>query len=73
MRFAEISNIRIGQGHPLALIAGPCVIENETMVLQSAEKLARVCEDLGLGFVFKCSYLKDNRTAAQSFVGPASS
>jgi 2-dehydro-3-deoxyphosphooctonate aldolase (KDO 8-P synthase) len=61
---------RVGGAAPLLVIAGPCVIEDETMVLRTAETLARTCRDLGLGFVFKCSYLKDNRTAAQSFVGP---
>jgi 2-dehydro-3-deoxyphosphooctonate aldolase (KDO 8-P synthase) len=61
---------RVGGTSPLLVIAGPCVIEDEAMVLRTAEALARTCQDLGLGFVFKCSYLKDNRTAAQSFVGP---
>jgi 2-dehydro-3-deoxyphosphooctonate aldolase (KDO 8-P synthase) len=52
------------------VIAGPCVIEDEAMVLRVAASLAGTCRDLGLGFVFKCSYLKDNRTAASSEVGP---
>jgi 2-dehydro-3-deoxyphosphooctonate aldolase (KDO 8-P synthase) len=61
---------RVGGEAPLLVIAGPCVIEDVSMVLRTADELARTCRALGLGFVFKCSYLKDNRTAAQSFVGP---
>jgi 2-dehydro-3-deoxyphosphooctonate aldolase (KDO 8-P synthase) len=54
----------------LLVIAGPCVIESPDLVLRTAEALAETCRRLGLGFVFKCSYLKDNRTAARSYVGP---
>jgi 2-dehydro-3-deoxyphosphooctonate aldolase (KDO 8-P synthase) len=61
---------RVGGDAALLVIAGPCVLEDETMVLRTAATLADVCRDLGFGFVFKCSYLKDNRTAAGSFVGP---
>jgi len=61
---------RVGAGAPLLVIAGPCVVEDEALVLRTAESLARACRDLDLGFVFKCSYLKDNRTSARSFVGP---
>jgi len=61
---------RVGGTAPLLVIAGPCVIEETDMVLRTADTLARTCRELGLGFVFKCSYLKDNRTSARSFVGP---
>ena len=55
---------------PLLVIAGPCLIEDAELVLRTAEKLAQVCEELELGFVFKSSYLKDNRTSVESNVGP---
>ncbi len=61
---------RAGGDAPLLIIAGPCVVEDESLVLRTAESLARTCRDLNLGFVFKCSYLKDNRTSEKSFVGP---
>jgi 2-dehydro-3-deoxyphosphooctonate aldolase (KDO 8-P synthase) len=55
---------------PLLVIAGPCMIEDPDMVLSTAERLQGICADLGLGFVFKASYLKDNRTSVDSDVGP---
>jgi 2-dehydro-3-deoxyphosphooctonate aldolase (KDO 8-P synthase) len=61
---------RVGGPAPLLVIAGPCVIEETDLVLRTAETLARTCLELDLGFVFKSSYLKDNRTSARSFVGP---
>ncbi len=59
-----------GQRAPLFVIAGPCVIESETMVMKTAETLAEICSDLGLPLIFKCSYDKANRTAGDSFRGP---
>jgi 2-dehydro-3-deoxyphosphooctonate aldolase (KDO 8-P synthase) len=59
-----------GRTAPLFVIAGPCVIENETMALRTAETLAEVCADLALPFIFKASYDKANRTARDSFRGP---
>lgn len=61
---------RVGGEAPLLVIAGPCVIEEPSESLRTAEKLAQICRELELGFVFKSSYLKDNRTALESFVGP---
>jgi 2-dehydro-3-deoxyphosphooctonate aldolase (KDO 8-P synthase) len=60
----------VGGDAPLLVIAGPCVIEDADLVLRTAESLAATCRTLEVGFVFKSSYLKDNRTAARSFVGP---
>src|SRR5437867_8964374 len=59
-----------GKRAPLFVIAGPCIIENESMVMKTAETLAGICEDLKLPFIFKCSYDKANRTAVDSFRGP---
>lgn len=62
--------VRVGGDAPLCVIAGPCVIEDADLVLRTAAALQEICHELELGFVFKCSYLKDNRTSARSFVGP---
>ena len=61
---------RVGGTAALLVIAGPCVIEDEERTLRTAERLASICKGLELGFVFKSSYLKDNRTSVRSFVGP---
>jgi 2-dehydro-3-deoxyphosphooctonate aldolase (KDO 8-P synthase) len=60
----------LGGGRPLALIAGPCVIENEAATLRIAGFLRRLSEDLGIGLIFKASYDKANRTSLASFRGP---
>lgn len=53
----------------LFLIAGPCVIENETLCLQVAASLKKTCASLGIFYVFKASFDKANRTSAKSFRG----
>ena len=60
----------IGGKNPLALIAGPCVIESEKVALDIAEKLKRITGDMGVPFIFKASYDKANRSSIQSFRGP---
>lgn len=52
------------------LIAGPCVIEDGAATLLAAEKIKAIAESLDLGFIFKCSYDKANRTSADAFRGP---
>jgi 2-dehydro-3-deoxyphosphooctonate aldolase (KDO 8-P synthase) len=59
-----------GKRAPLFVIAGPCVIENEKMALQTAETLGDICSELRLPLIFKASYDKANRTAGDSFRGP---
>ena len=51
------------------LIAGPCVVESEEIVMEIAEKIAGICKNLGIPYVFKASYRKANRTSASSFTG----
>ena len=71
MKTIHVGNLSLGgKNKPLFVIAGPCVIENETMVMRTAETLAEICDDLKLPFIFKCSYDKANRTARDSFRGP---
>ncbi|MBD3335160.1 MAG: 3-deoxy-8-phosphooctulonate synthase [Candidatus Eisenbacteria bacterium] len=54
----------------LFLIAGPCVIESQAMLLRTAEALKTLCTERGIRFIFKSSYLKANRTRAAAPVGP---
>lgn len=56
--------------HRPFLIAGPCVIETESLCLRVAESLLRTCDKLKITCVFKASYDKANRTSAKSFRGP---
>lgn len=51
------------------LIAGPCVVENETLLMQVAEKVSGICARLGIPYLFKASYRKANRTRLDSFTG----
>ncbi len=51
------------------LIAGPCVVESEELVMGVAEKVSEICKKLGIPYIFKASYKKANRTSAGSFTG----
>src|SRR3954469_1556205 len=51
------------------LIAGPCVVENEELVMEVGDKVAAICKRLEIPYVFKASYRKANRTSAGSFTG----
>jgi len=54
----------------LALIAGPCVVESEELCLSVATSLKKTCAKLGISYVFKASFDKDNRTSPRSYRGP---
>ena len=60
----------IGADFPFFLISGPCVIESETLVLETAETLKDITQELGIPFVFKASFDKANRTSHGSYRGP---
>jgi len=51
------------------LIAGPCVVESEELVMEVAEKVYGICKNLAIPYIFKASYRKANRTSADSFTG----
>ncbi len=51
------------------LIAGPCVVESEELIMEVAEKVSGICRNLGIPYVFKASYRKANRTSGNSFTG----
>jgi 2-dehydro-3-deoxyphosphooctonate aldolase (KDO 8-P synthase) len=55
---------------PLTLIAGPCVIESRDLVLQVAERVSGICQELGMDYVFKASFDKANRSSGKSYRGP---
>ena len=61
---------RLSNSNNLFLIAGPCVIESEALCLKVAHKLSKVCDQLGVTYVFKASYDKANRTSGKSRRGP---
>lgn len=65
-----IENLLLGRGHPLFIIAGPCVIESERHAMKMAEKLSTTARDLRIPYIFKASYDKANRTSLDSFRGP---
>ena len=52
------------------VIAGPCVLENESLTLQIAEQLTAACDSLSLPLIFKASFDKANRTSLSSYRGP---
>jgi len=62
--------IAIGGGAPLALIAGPCVIESDAHASMIAESLVKIASRCGVPLIFKASYDKANRTSLKSFRGP---
>jgi len=66
----SVGSFRIGQGQPLALIAGTCVIENRESALRHATFLKDLTDRLGIPFIYKSSYDKANRTSVDSFRGP---
>lgn len=65
-----IKNISAGRGRPFVLVAGPCVIEDGTGVMEIARTLKEITGRLDIPFIFKASYDKANRTSIGSFRGP---
>jgi 2-dehydro-3-deoxyphosphooctonate aldolase (KDO 8-P synthase) len=70
MQPTQIGHMVIDDNSPPVLIAGPCVIEDENETIRLAEKIAGLAVTREYSFVFKASYLKDNRSSGQSFRGP---
>ncbi|WP_079710617.1 3-deoxy-8-phosphooctulonate synthase [Paraliobacillus ryukyuensis] len=59
-----------GNNRPFVLIAGPCVIESEDQIMETAEKLKEITDKLNIPFVFKASFDKANRSSIHSYRGP---
>src|SRR3954471_13575776 len=66
---ASVGPHRCGAGHPLLLIAGPCVIEGEEFTLSIARRLKEIVTGLPVQLVFKASFDKANRTSGSAFRG----
>ncbi len=69
-REVAVGSVVFGNARPLALIAGPCVIESRDSVLRHAERLRDLTRELGGPYVFKASFDKANRTSRDGFRGP---
>jgi len=69
-QLVDIGSFTVGQGQPPFLIAGPCVIESEQLVMDTAGRIAEITRSLGVPYVFKSSFDKANRTSITSFRGP---
>jgi 2-dehydro-3-deoxyphosphooctonate aldolase (KDO 8-P synthase) len=66
----KIGGFEIGGGRPLALIAGPCVIESPESAMRHAAAIKQIADRTGMPYIFKSSYDKANRTSLSSFRGP---
>lgn len=64
------SKIRVGSGHGLAVISGPCVIDSRDLVMRTARELVEITNRVGVPLIFKSSYEKDNRGSEKNWTGP---
>lgn len=65
-RTCSVGSVTIGEGHPLAIIAGPCTLESLELGLEVGKHCKSVCESLGLPYIFKASFDKANRSSINS-------
>jgi len=66
----KLCGFEVGHDRPFFLIAGPCVIESEALVVEVAGRMRELTRELGIPYVFKASYDKANRSSKGSFRGP---
>lgn len=66
----RIRGMACGAGQPLLVIAGPCVIESEALIMEVSKRLAEIAAEAGVNLVFKSSFDKANRTSLKSYRGP---
>ncbi len=66
----KLLNFTVGPDQPFFLIAGPCVVESEGLILDTAGKLKELTSRLGIPFIFKSSFDKANRSSSKSYRGP---
>lgn len=66
----KLCGFEVGHRSPFFLIAGPCVIEGQQMMIDIAGAVKQTCDALGIHYIFKASYDKANRTSGKSFRGP---
>jgi 2-dehydro-3-deoxyphosphooctonate aldolase (KDO 8-P synthase) len=70
MKPVTIGTYQVGQGHPLLIMAGPCVLEGYERSLAIGKRAKAICEKVGLPYVFKASFDKANRSSLNSYRGP---
>ncbi len=70
MHIVKVGDYLVGQGNPLMLMAGPCVLEGYERSLMIGKKAKAICDELGIPYVFKASFDKANRSSINSFRGP---
>jgi 2-dehydro-3-deoxyphosphooctonate aldolase (KDO 8-P synthase) len=66
----KLCGFEVGPDRPFFLIAGPCVVESETLVIEVAGRMREITRELGIPYLFKASYDKANRSSQASFRGP---
>jgi len=66
----KLCSFEVGHDRPFFLIAGPCVVESEGLVLDIAGRMQEITRALGIPYIFKASYDKANRSSRSSFRGP---
>ena len=69
-KIVDIGGIPTGGGNPIVLIAGPCVIESQQLLTDTAGTIQTICNKLDMPFIFKSSFTKDNRSSVEYFQGP---
>ena len=67
--YGDVKRIRIGGNGKLVLIGGPCAIENRDHALMMADRIAKICDDLEVDWVYKSCFDKDCRSSPDSFHG----
>ncbi len=65
----RVGSVQIGDGKPLVLIAGPCVVENDKSALRHARAIKKIADRLKIPLIYKSSYDKANRSSLKSFRG----
>jgi 2-dehydro-3-deoxyphosphooctonate aldolase (KDO 8-P synthase) len=70
LKEVRVGKLILGAAHPLVLVAGPCVIEDESTTVAIARELVDITQRLQVPFIFKASYDKANRTSTGSYRGP---
>ena len=70
MNIVTVGDYKVGQGNPMLLMAGPCVLEGYERSLMIGQRAKAIADKLGMPYVFKASFDKANRSSYSSFRGP---
>ena len=66
----RLNGLRLGEGHPLFFIGGPCAIEGLAHAVRHARAISEICADLQIPYIYKASFDKANRTSGKTYRGP---